>query len=134
MEVDEFLSHHGIKGMKWGRRKNRTAKEEKIRSKRARISNRRRQLSDSDIKTFIERLSNEKKLKSLVDEDLKPGRTVAKRIMSDSGQKVARTVVSGAGIILVKHLVEKKMSPGTKVKLNAQEVADTLARGSLKKK
>lgn len=108
-DVNSFLEHHGVKGMKWGVKK-RTNKENKVRAKRAKISTNRRHLSDSDLKNYIDRLSNEKKLKSLIDEDIRPGKTVTKRILSESGQKVAKTVLAGAALYGVKAAVEKKFS------------------------
>lgn len=133
-ELEDFIEHVGVKGMKWGVRKKRSAKEQRVINKRKTALKKRRTLSDADVKKYIDRLNEEKRLKSLINEDLRPGRTATKRILSDSGQKVARTVLSGAGIVLVKVLVERKMSSGTKIKLDPKEIADTLARGSLKKK
>lgn len=97
-ELSDFLEHYGTKGMRWGVRKKRTAKEQRARSKRQSLSDKRRTLSDKDLKKFIERLSDEKKLKTLVNEDLKPGRTIAKKILSESGQKAARTAIAGVAL------------------------------------
>lgn len=108
----DFLEHVGVKGMHWGvRRSKPTAKEQRIRSSREKILNRRRQLSEGDLKKFIERLDNEKKLKTLIEQDIKPGKSAAKRIMSESGQKVAKAVVAGAGLYAVKSILEKKFDP-----------------------
>lgn len=114
-ETDEFLEHFGVKGMKWGVRNDkssfrtkRSAKETKVRNKRKKVVSNRRTLSDGDIKKYIARLSEERKLKTLINEDLKPGRTIAKRIASESGQKVARTVISGAALYAVKAAMDKK--------------------------
>lgn len=120
MTIDDILEHHGIKGMHWGVRKakaqktlNRRSKRfqanKKIKAKRQDISSRRRQLSEGDLKKFIDRIETEKKLKNLVADDIKPGRTVAKRILSDSGQKVARTVIAGGALLAVKAVIDKKM-------------------------
>lgn len=135
MQIDNFLEHYGKKGMKWGVRKSRTQKENKIRNKRQKLSDKRRQLSDKDLKSYIERLGNEKKLKELVDNDLHPGKSVAKKIMSESGQKVARTVVTGAALYGLKIAVENKgKAKGLSKAFNPKEAADFLIRGGVKKK
>ena len=93
--VEDFLEHYGVKGMKWGVRK-KTQKEQREIAKRKKISKNRRTLSDADIKAYINRLESERKLKSLIEEDLTPGRKVAKKLMSEGGQKVVKTVATGA--------------------------------------
>lgn len=111
LREEEALSHFGTKGMKWGVRKPRTKAEAKRRVQRQKLSDNRRKLSDDDLKKAVDRIQTEKKLKDLVDEDLRPGKTVAKKILSDSGQKVARTVVAGAGLLAIKTLMTKKFNP-----------------------
>lgn len=117
------LEHFGVQGMKWGVRK-RSAKEEKERAKRFKAVNNRRTLSDEELKARIERLSAEKKLKQLTEEDLTPGRAVAKRIMSDSGQTVLRKAATGAGTLLVGAVIGKYFGP---------QASQIMQRGGLKK-
>lgn len=107
-EVNDILEHYGIKGMKWGVRNKPTKREAVIRNQRATVAARRRHLSDGDLKNFIERLSNEKKLKTLVDEDLTPAKAATKKILSASGQKVATGLVTGAVAYGLKALFTKK--------------------------
>lgn len=107
--VEEFIEHHGIKGMRWG--VHRSAKETKARAERQKIANNRRHLSDEELKKHIDRISNEKKLKTLTEEDLTPGRAVAKKIVSESGQKVAKTVLTGAALYGIKLAVTRKFDP-----------------------
>jgi hypothetical protein len=145
--VEEFIEHYGKKGMHWGIRNKRTIvpkrtkKETRIRNARQQMLNRRRQISDTDLKTFVERLNNEKKLKTLVNEDLKPGRTGVKKILSSTGTKVVGTVASGAAIVAVQYAVQRKLSPKfdaagkrIKIKLDPKATAETIARGKLKGK
>ncbi len=98
----------GVRNDRSGNRKGRSTKETKARIKRQKISNTRRTISDDDIRKHISRLSDEKKLKNLIAEDLKPGRSIAKRVMSESGQKIARTVIGGAGLYAVKVVLTRK--------------------------
>lgn len=141
-DVEDFLEHFGVKGMHWGiRSKRRTKRETRTRAARQQLLNRRRQISDSDLKSFVDRLNNEKKLKTLVEEDLKPGRTYAKRLASSTGTKVVGTVAAGAAAIAIKFAVERKLTPKfdaegkrIKIKLEPKSTADLLIRGGKPKK
>ena len=108
-DVEDFLEHYGVKGMKWGVQRGvvksgaqRTSREDKVRAKRKDALRRRQTLKDKDLDQLIKRLEQEKKLKSLLAEDLAPGRTVTKRLLANAGTKVAGTVLAGAGVWAVK--------------------------------
>lgn len=144
MSINDVLEHHGIKGMHWGVRKDRAQKNvkrrvnrfkmnKKVKSKRQDISSRRRQLSEGDLKKVIDRLQTEKKLRDLVEADIKPGRTITKRILSESGQKVARTVLAGGGLLVVKAVVDKKMGKPSSANENLGLLTDNI-KATLKKK
>lgn len=112
-DVDNFLEHYGVKGMKWGvtrsrpsSGKKRTSREDKVRAKRKDAKRRRQTLKDKDLDQLVKRLEQEKKLKSLLDEDLAPGRTATKKLLANAGTKVAGTVLAGAGVWAVKTALE----------------------------
>ena len=143
--VEQFLAHYGVKGMHWGIRKAPTKKEQKARAKRQAAANGRRRLSDDDLKHYIERLQNEKKLKTLVEEDLTPGRAFAKKLLSETGKKTITTVAAGGVAYAIKLGVSSlanKNKAGVKVpfkdsvktNFNAKELADNLHRGGKPKK
>lgn len=112
-DVNDFLAHYGVKGMRWGVKrgivksgKERTSREDKVRAKRKDAKRRRQVLSDKDLDGLVKRLEQEKKLKSLLDEDLSPGRTVTKKLLSNAGTKVVGTVAAGVGVWAVKTALE----------------------------
>ena len=55
---------------------------------------------------LVKRLEQEKKLKSLLENDLSPGRTMTKKLLSNAGTKVAGTILAGAGVWAVKTALE----------------------------
>lgn len=112
-DVDDFLAHYGVKGMRWGvtrgvvkSGKQRTSREDKVRAKRKDAKRRRQTLKDKDLDQLVKRLEQEKKLKALLDEDLAPGRTATKKLLANAGTKVAGTVLAGAGVWAVKTALE----------------------------
>lgn len=107
--MDDILEHYGVKGMHWGVRRGATKKEQKVADKRQKMSDNRRLLKANDLDAMISRLEKEKKLKNLVEEDLTPGKRAVKAVLSESGQKVARTVLAGAVLYGGKVLLDKKL-------------------------
>lgn len=107
-DIDETkaLAHYGVKGMKWGVK--RTRKETAARNQRASAGKRRRTLSDKDLDSYISRLEKEKKLKSLIDDDLRPGKTQVNQILKNAGGKVGTAVAAGVGMYVVRGLITKK--------------------------
>ena len=105
--VDKTLTHFGVIGMKWGVRKGSSA-DTKVRRDRAKMHKNRRTMSDSDIKRAVSRMQMEKKLKTLVEEDIVPGRLAAKEFLSKTGAAFVGAAVGTASATLVKSYLAKK--------------------------
>ena len=105
-EVEE-LEHAGVIGMKWGVRKGPSA-DTKVRRDRAKMHKNRRTMSDSDIKRAVNRMQMEKKLKTLVEEDIAPGRLAAKEFLSKTGATFVGAAAGAVGAALVKSYLAKK--------------------------
>lgn len=122
MKNDLYLLHYGVKGMKWGVRKDRTIssserrrlkKEASIEKKRTKALDRRtsarytyrqrKHLTDAELRSRINRLQMEKQLKDLSRADswspdftmMSTGRTAAKKALGMYGAKVAVTAAFG---------------------------------------
>ena len=106
-EEDVVITHYGVLGMKWGVRKGPSA-DTKVRRDRAKMHKNRRTMSDSDIKRAVSRMQMEKKLKTLVEEDIAPGRFAAKEFLSKTGAAFVGAVAGAAGAALVKSYLAKK--------------------------
>lgn len=136
-DVDNFLEHYGVKGMKWGVKRGviksgreRTSREDKVRSKRKDAKRRRQVLSDKDLDGLVKRLEQEKKLKNLLDDDLAPGRTVTKKLLANAGTKVVGTVAAGVGVWAVKTALEGGFGKGGFVdSATTKETVKSLASG-----
>ena len=103
---EESLAHFGIRGMKWGIRKDSSGSENRS-AKKSRISmyKKRRIVSDDDLKKMVSRLETEKKLKSLVEEDIAPGRTAVRSQIAKFGTTALGAAAGYAGVVLIKRLL-----------------------------
>ena len=103
-------------------------KEEDLKTKsgRNRAKNDRRNLSDNDVQDLVKRLESEKKLKTLIEQDVSPGRTFAKTVMSDAGKRALTTVATGAMLYGAKYTFDRKF--------DAKEFGKVISRGGFDKK
>ena len=136
------LYHWGVKGMKWGVRRyqnkdgsltpaGQKRKKEPSADKKERISRKqdlknRRTMSDAELKKKIERLKLEKEFKSLTNEDIRPGKTFVKDVMSSAGKKTLTIVAAGAMAYGVKVAMTKEF--------DIKEAANYIAANPNKKK
>lgn len=112
---EDFLIHYGVKGMKWGVRKDSKAsrprkprKESATERIRRNALARRRTLKSSDLDMLVKRLESEKRLKTLLNEDLNPGRAFVNETLRKVGPKLATAVVTGAGMYVVRGVLTKE--------------------------
>ena len=120
--MENNLQHHGIPGQRWGVRrfqnkdgsltkagKARASQNSDVKNERKEASKNRRTLSDADLKKRIERMELERKMKDLTEKDVSPGKAFISEVLSNSGKRVATTVLTGAALYATKAALEGKI-------------------------
>lgn len=107
-KVEEFLAHFGVKGMKWGQRKARRGS-----SDRTSFSKSPNRLSDSELKSRIQRMEAERKYNDLNKRTIGKGEALVSEILTNSGRRVATTVVTNVGMLAVGAAIASRFGEGT---------------------
>lgn len=102
------------------------AKDTSTKSGRKTASANRRQLTDNDISNLVKRLESEKKLKTLIDQDVSPGRSFAKTVMGDAGKRALTTVATGTLLYGAKYAFDRQFDP--------KEFGKVISRGGFSSK
>lgn len=105
--AQRFLTHHGVKGMKWGVRK-RSSGGSGGSGARTKFTKGPSRLSDLELGRRIKRMETEKRYNELNAGDLSKGRRIAEEILTDSGKRIAKTVVTGGGLLLIRAALNAK--------------------------
>ena len=110
--LDIFLSHYGVKGMKWGVRKDRRAKAKAARkkggaAKKSGAGKRTydaRKLSNSELKRVVTRMELEKRYKDLNQPKKEKGGSFVKKQLKSFGKQHANKLIpaaAGAGVAVL---------------------------------
>lgn len=120
--LTEFLEHYGVKGMRWGVRKTSASraggsgfKKLKARSastQRTRFSKAPKKLSTEELNRRISRMETEKKYNQLNRRDVSAGQRFAADVLGSVGRNVAKTVLTGAGLLAIKTALNSKLGKG----------------------
>lgn len=139
--MDE-IHHHGIIGQKWGvrryqnkdgtrtaagkRREQSSDVDKQAKRKRKTEVKSRRTMSEADLKKKIERMKLEREYKTLVEEDIAPGKRYVSEILSSAGKKTLTVAAAGALAYGIKAVMSKEF--------NIEEAASYIAVNPNKKK
>ena len=134
MHSDDFLAHYGIKGMRWGRRrgssKNTTKSKKKKRTLADRVQKRMEkknrdesedyqkvkdlkkkrpsEMSNVELKSYIERMNLEQQYKSLKSKDVAPGQKFATDILREVSKELIKETIKDTTKTAIKSQVGKR--------------------------
>lgn len=109
--LDEFLEHFGVKGMRWGVRRNRSAQNT---SEGVDPTKAAKKMSDHELKQAVERLRLEKQYVDMMrGESSSPqrsaGKDFANSILKDSGNRLIGALVGGVATLAVEQILGGKI-------------------------
>lgn len=102
-EYSDYLEHHGVKGMRWGVRKNKYKNNIKKR-KNIKSTDDISKLSDEELSRRVNRLSKEKQLRDLTKSDVNSGKKAMKKALGIIGTSILVPAATGAAIYALKNV------------------------------
>jgi hypothetical protein len=104
--IIDVLEHHGVKGMKWGRRKSSSS------TTRTTFKTAPKHLDTKTLEERIKRMETEKKFNQLNKQDVSEGKQFTQDVLTSVGRNVAKTVLTGAALQVIKVALNAKFGEG----------------------
>ncbi len=113
--LDE-LSHFGVPGMRWGRRKGSSdsSSSSDHTTSRNLKSKKLNEMSNDEIQTLAKRMQLEKQYKEALKADIHPGKKFAREILASAGKQVASKMLADVMTKAAKDLVRTAASKSKK--------------------
>jgi len=105
---NEFLEHHGVKGMHWGVRKARYPFSNRRHTTRTVYQKPPKHLTDEELQKRVRRLETERRYNDLNKRTASGGEKFAHELLRDSGKKVIGSVIAGGALLGLGILLERK--------------------------
>lgn len=126
MSVDEFIEHHGVKGMRWGQRTSRSSVSKSKPTARTKFEKSPTRLSDADLNRRVKRMEVEKRYNDLNKKDVSEGHKFASDILKNTGKTVATTLLAGAALYGISKALNTKLGPGAASAITGKNVKSNL--------
>ena len=113
-DVEDFLEHFGVKGQKWGVRKDGASRTSAKSTPTARAKAKR--MSDEDLQKAIKRMELEKRYVDLNKQTSNAGKQYAKGVLDQAGKGAATMVVSTILAATIGAAIKKRVEGGSSAK------------------
>jgi hypothetical protein len=103
--LDNFLEHYGVKGMKWGIRKDRKGSGKKTAEQTAKT------LTNKELKKRVDRMNLEKQYSSLSKKaeaaSKSKGKKIVDEVLADFGGRVVKDLTKSGADVTAKYITKK---------------------------
>lgn len=106
---DTSLTHYGVPGMKWGKRRSNKQLAEAA-EKRAKLDS----MSDDELKAKINRLKLEKEYTQLTSPQVAKGKNEVVKLLADVGKQQARNYLNKQGEKMINELMDSSRKGASK--------------------
>lgn len=105
-DVEDFLAHYGVKGMKWGVRKKTATRGKKPGTRAYDVT----KMSNKDLKKVISRMKLEQEYSTLNKKTQSEGKKYALDLLKGNGKQLSGAVVGGVGTFFVQRALKSRFS------------------------
>lgn len=129
IEYNSYLEHHGVKGMRWGIRKQQRYEKKERRKALRRVKS----MSDDELNKRIQRLRKEKELRELTESEVTKGRSAVKKILIGTATTVGAAALTGATMHALHNIKNGLYSKETHVPQSPKVTSVVMENGKFKK-